>query len=506
MWACESLCKLLLCAYLMFRSVRLHLSIKVALLPYTIGYVSQVLLGHATPLQDPDRAGGFNVELAILSELTRFIGCVLMISLSFKVMGKSTSYRWLEAFWPCWGLEGLLLLAVVVLIPLCVVSAFTQRARLLMLTWAALTTLGLAITNFLSIVNLVEILDFHLCTDCCQTQTARSKDCLHKLQLVFWPWLVFLLSFGIGTLLLRRKLVPALHNECYRPTRRPALAVGAGIGSGLGGPASDTNPEELPIPQVLFRITNTYYSRAVDSVMLGLVEGRETRSSTGPRDMMLPENTSHRYQIQLRSWPSFQGRTPQIQQCSWPSLQSRMPCDPSATVLSARGSTFADIVESEQLCFVCYDRNPEVVLLECGHAGLCVVCALQIMDMHCPVCREAVARVMRLCTDHPLPAGLFTPSSAGSASIAERFPDDGGGVGMLDAPSASWPPQAAPLLTSSVGAPATMTRGVASEVDSSVVQGPPWPAAAKRHAVVVQIVERQRPQEERWWWRRAGPQ
>merc|ERR1719414_2562263 len=75
--------------------------------------------------------------------------------------------------------------------------------------------------------------------------------------------------------------------------------------------------------------------------------------------------------------------------------------DPSTSILSARGSTFIEIVESEQLCFVCYDQFPDSVLLECGHAGLCVGCSSHLLDRQgrqafCPICRAPVSCVLRL--------------------------------------------------------------------------------------------------------------
>jgi len=397
------------------------------------------------------------VAVASVSDVTRFIRFVLAISLSFKDVGENTAYDWQAAFWPCWCFEGLLVLAAASLIPLFMVSALGQQERLLMLTWAALTTVGLAVATFLSITSLIEILDKRLCTDSCQS----SFVCLHKLQRIFWPWLVFLPNFAFGTLLSRRKLVAELHAAWYQPARQPAWA-GAGMEAGLGRRTGGARQELLPIPQVLFRITATYYSRTIDAAMLTQMEGGDV----------------HRSPIPMSSWASSQGR---------------MFHDPLVSSLAARGSTFEDIVESEQLCFVCYDRSPEAVLLECGHAGLCEICALQVMDRQCPICRAAISRVMRLCADRPLPGGLFTPSVIGSAGSLGPS-----SLGLLNEGSTTTL-QAAPLIASSEDAPMPAARMAPSE-NSSVVQGPPWPAAAKRHAVAVQLVERPQPRAERWWW------
>ena len=44
------------------------------------------------------------------------------------------------------------------------------------------------------------------------------------------------------------------------------------------------------------------------------------------------------------------------------------------------------------ICQICYDREVETVLLPCGHARTCRVCAKQTMqdERKCPFCRGRV--------------------------------------------------------------------------------------------------------------------
>jgi len=144
---------------------------------------------------------------------------------------------------------------------------------------------------------------------------------------------------------------------------------------------------------------------------------------------------------------------------------ARTSLDPSASILSARGAAYEEIVESEQLCFICFDQVPHAVLLECGHAGICTSCALQLLERrpgqaNCAICRSPISNVVRLRADMSLPSSLFArprPSSSSSRSQSALLLEAGG---------------------------ASSEREV-------------WPAAAKRAAVVVEVVRRQT--GTRWW-------
>merc|ERR1712151_482897 len=126
--------------------------------------------------------------------------------------------------------------------------------------------------------------------------------------------------------------------------------------------------------------------------------------------------------------------------------------DTMASILSARGATYTDIVETERQCFVCYDSpDPKAVLLECGHGGMCTGCALYLMQRQpgqakCPICRSAISRIVRLRPDRPVARTLFACSHQRDAEL-----------GMGD--------------------------GATAVADA--VQGPPWPLAARSHAVTV---------------------
>ena len=44
-------------------------------------------------------------------------------------------------------------------------------------------------------------------------------------------------------------------------------------------------------------------------------------------------------------------------------------------------------------CVMCHDRPPAVVLIPCGHYGLCLDCSLEIVG-GCPICRAQVNAVV----------------------------------------------------------------------------------------------------------------
>jgi len=52
-------------------------------------------------------------------------------------------------------------------------------------------------------------------------------------------------------------------------------------------------------------------------------------------------------------------------------------------------------------CIVCLDRGREAILLECGHGGLCLLCATSLWNQgpagrHCPMCRKVFSGVMKI--------------------------------------------------------------------------------------------------------------
>ncbi|CAM9328915.1 unnamed protein product, partial [Phaeothamnion confervicola] len=54
------------------------------------------------------------------------------------------------------------------------------------------------------------------------------------------------------------------------------------------------------------------------------------------------------------------------------------------------------------ICFLCHDRPPDAVLLDCGHGGLCHGCGVSIASRprpSCPICRSPITFVYQLPKD-----------------------------------------------------------------------------------------------------------
>jgi hypothetical protein len=49
-------------------------------------------------------------------------------------------------------------------------------------------------------------------------------------------------------------------------------------------------------------------------------------------------------------------------------------------------------------CLVCWENESDAILLECGHSGICIVCALKLWheNRRCLLCREGFAGIMRI--------------------------------------------------------------------------------------------------------------
>jgi len=500
----ELLYKILLCLHLMFKDARAFLSLKLVMIPYAGGYVVHFILGHIAPLEDGDRAEGCNVIAALLSELARFLQFVLIIVLSLKIDSSSSSlYNWQAAFWPCWGLEGIVIMVVVLLLPLCMISALIDRPQMLMLTWVVVTGAGLSIVSFISMYNIAELLDKHLCPDPVDLADEISSEqflkCRQHLEQALWPWLAYLPAFAVGTLLIKSRLSRALHAAWYQQSAGALLdeTGGSRVGRRAGAQRGRGAPDEqvLPAPRVMFRVAPTFYSRAW-SAAAAAAAAQDTPSVVGSPGAAVGASTtapavfSSRDALMQSLTQSSVGNASVAHAVgagnnNFVTLGSGVVVDHSTSLLSARGATFVEIVEAEQLCFVCYDNVPDAILMECGHAGLCSGCAVNIFDnmrrpvagrqrASCPICRATVSRVLQIRTSSHLPSELFAVSSPRQVALAE----DGGPVAADE-----------DCCGSAVGveAAAAATAGQMHSIPSGdALLEPPWPHSARRAAVVVE--------------------
>jgi hypothetical protein len=52
--------------------------------------------------------------------------------------------------------------------------------------------------------------------------------------------------------------------------------------------------------------------------------------------------------------------------------------------------------DTTELCYICFENASDVVLIQCGHAGVCHSCVRRILglDRRCPLCRAPVNGVI----------------------------------------------------------------------------------------------------------------
>ena len=50
-------------------------------------------------------------------------------------------------------------------------------------------------------------------------------------------------------------------------------------------------------------------------------------------------------------------------------------------------------IPATELCYTCLDNAADAMLLDCGHKGICLICAMRI-ERRCPLCRGIVRGVV----------------------------------------------------------------------------------------------------------------
>lgn len=53
----------------------------------------------------------------------------------------------------------------------------------------------------------------------------------------------------------------------------------------------------------------------------------------------------------------------------------------------------SDDIDEKQVCKICWEREIDCVLLECGHMATCLICGKKCND--CPICRQNITRCVR---------------------------------------------------------------------------------------------------------------
>lgn len=391
----------------------------------------------------------------LISEFGRFVQFVLLVSVSMKVGDDSAlmDFGWAAALWPVWVVASVVLLLALVTLPYCVCSFLRveRRRSALMLTWITVSSLCLSAALCISMLAGTSLLD----KDDCPSDfdhNPHSKHCAQKLQETLLPWVLLLPGWGVVTLVLKSRLAQLLHEAWYaEPSGRTDAER---FYDELAPDREEPTPQEAPppAPEVLFKVTPTFYSREppLEEAGFGSLLQGSARPSLPSRE---PRFSAPGALGVLNSHHSSVSLGPLARTTPQPSI---VGFDPSQSIMSARGANYAALVEEDQTCFICYDAYPNAVLLECGHAGVCVECASRVIarrNARCPVCRTFVGMVAQLHPERAVAEALFASGRAGSRSSRD--------LELGDAPAL-------------------------------------WPAASRRLAVAVELVRRwERPRRRR---------
>jgi len=404
------------------------LPLSVSIIPFIAGYVVQFCVGTSGFYEafvlcfrgEPDRPTGFNAIASMLRELRTTVLIILCVFLTLKAEHPfGIHYHWVEAFMPYWGLIGIGSMVNMFLLLAVVNFAISGTPGWPALLWTSLYVSGLIIASCISVLNLGEMLDANSCPN---FESCRSSGvCKQYFEHIFFPWMIFFPTFIIGTFLTEGKLADLLHNSWFQPGRSEVLER-------VQPTQAVPNFMEMPLPKVMFQITATYYSRTYDPLFmdereqqLSRVSGVSIANTLGSLKKLSLSRISSQQSVVALSCASASVHHQSSEAVSWK--------DVSGSILSARGSSHNEIVETDQVCFICFENPPDAVLLECGHAGVCVECALGLMHRQaasqCSICRAYITNVVKLRRDLAVPSHLFP----------RPLSFFGSGVGTLTAPA-----------------------------------------------------------------------
>jgi hypothetical protein len=84
--------------------------------------------------------------------------------------------------------------------------------------------------------------------------------------------------------------------------------------------------------------------------------------------------------------------------------------DKAAEILSQREAVpnGAELEDDDGICTICFTEQANTVLLDCGHGGICLNCAIDSMkkNNHCLFCRAKVVQIIEINTSE-IRKGLY---------------------------------------------------------------------------------------------------
>mmetsp|Transcript_26089 Transcript_26089/g.68589 ORF Transcript_26089/g.68589 Transcript_26089/m.68589 type:complete len:562 (-) Transcript_26089:195-1880(-) len=359
---------------------------EVAVVPYAAGWTVPFLLRHlscADPTED-SVVGSFLAVTWWLGEIGGFL-----IFAEVLTMSLSSQTPFTEKLWPCWFILGIAVVVVVVLLLTASVTMIWDRPLAWTLMWVMVFVAGFAVSLLLGMINLNEF----FCHDPSQQNMSAA----------LLPATVYLSIVSFVALCGRKSIVARLYTAFQPP------------------PAPPTRSQKQ-LPSVMFRLSPTYYSRHFSKEVEETVAHMDSLGSRPEGAVWKTTSSMMQSRLLFRSSASqlsgASGRSP-VSSLASSVVSASESIDQASVNMAARGSMFSEMVEQENKCFICYDKAPDAIFLECGHAGTCVDCAVEWENLHhkCSICRRDITNVVKIRRDLEIPRTLFAASSSHSLAM-----------------------------------------------------------------------------------------
>ncbi|KAM3139356.1 hypothetical protein pb186bvf_008576 [Paramecium bursaria] len=297
-----------------------------------------------------------------IQQMLYIIYLLQILVLTFKWNGLF-NYSYYQVFIITWCIQAVNAFVVILLIVCCmencyhvnntrVSSNYLTEKKASVLTWIIFYFVGLSAIPFITLRNI------------CDWYESKGSVSQQPLFVIIVCTQVYCILLGYQSYVVRDDIVNFLKNEYKTDIRDTITRQATQIQSQSQKSSSPRRWRRLRIPLLFLRISGSYFK----------LLGRKKTNSTSSKCTTM--TVSQKYHDSQR-----------------PESLNQSPC---ITIKQLRSSEQEQ--KSLESCLVCFENEPDVILMPCQHGGICQQCADSIIEKtrQCYLCRNEIAVALKV--------------------------------------------------------------------------------------------------------------